>query len=68
MERVLLQATLDGLATSLTSQALEWPELRWAARDPEPAMGIIQMVLRIGYGPAGRGTPRRPAGEVLDIE
>jgi|UniRef100_A0AAU3I6T8 hypothetical protein len=68
MERVLLQATLDGLATSLTSQALEWPELRWAARDPQSAMGFIQMVLRIGYGPAVPGTPRRPVHEILDIE
>ncbi|MFJ8113873.1 hypothetical protein [Streptomyces sp. NPDC096132] len=68
MERVLLQATLDGLATSLTSQALEWPELRWTVRDPRSAMGFIQMVLRLGYGPAGPGTPRRPVHEVLDIE
>ncbi|WP_316781561.1 Acg family FMN-binding oxidoreductase [Streptomyces sasae] len=68
MERVLLQATLDGLATSLTSQALERPELRWTMRDPQSAMGYIQMVLRLGYGPAGPGTPRRPVHEVLDIE
>ncbi|MCQ9130152.1 MULTISPECIES: nitroreductase [Streptomyces] len=67
MERVLLRATLDGLATSLTSQALEWPELRWAVRDPQSAMGFVQMVLRLGYGPAGPGTPRRPVDEVLDI-
>ncbi|KQX67353.1 nitroreductase family protein [Streptomyces sp. Root1310] len=67
MERVLLQATLDGLATSLTSQALEWPELRWAVRDPQSAMGFVQMVLRLGYGPTGPGTPRRPVDEVLDI-
>ncbi|MGW7547409.1 Acg family FMN-binding oxidoreductase [Streptomyces sp. NPDC054770] len=67
MERVLLQATLDGLATSLTSQALERPELRWTVRDPQSAMGYVQMVLRLGYGPAGPGTPRRPVHEVLDI-
>jgi hypothetical protein len=67
MERVLLQATLDGLATSLTSQALEWPELRWAVRDPQSAMGFVQMVLRLGYGPAGPATPRRPVEEVLEI-
>ncbi|MEV1063622.1 nitroreductase family protein [Streptomyces sp. NPDC050263] len=67
MQRVLLQATLDGLATSLTSQALEWPELRWIVRDPQSAMGFVQMVLRLGYGPAGPGTPRRPVDDVLDI-
>ncbi|MFD7880351.1 Acg family FMN-binding oxidoreductase [Streptomyces sp. NPDC059766] len=68
LERVLLRATLDGLATSLTSHALEWPELRWTARDPESAMGFVQMVLRLGYGPSGPGTARRPVDEVLDIE
>ncbi|MER6562257.1 nitroreductase family protein [Streptomyces sp. NPDC001027] len=67
MERVLLRATLDGLATSLTSQALEWPELRWTVRDPRSAMGFVQMVLRLGYGPAGPGTPRRPVADVLEI-
>ncbi len=68
MERVLLQATLDGLSTSLTSHALERPELRWAVRDPQSAMGFVQMVQRLGYGPSGPETPRRPMHEVLDIE
>ncbi|WP_338676478.1 nitroreductase family protein [Streptomyces sp. SCSIO 30461] len=67
MERVLLQATLDGLACSLTSQALEWPELRWAVRDPISTMGHVQMVIRLGYGPAGPPTPRRPVSDVLEI-
>ncbi|MFF4232428.1 Acg family FMN-binding oxidoreductase [Streptomyces sp. NPDC001820] len=67
MERVLLQATLDGLVTSLTSHALEWPELRWAVRDPESAMSHVQMVIRLGYGPAGPATPRRPVSDVLEI-
>ncbi|MEU2266678.1 nitroreductase family protein [Streptomyces olindensis] len=68
MERVLLEAVLDGLATSLTSHALEWPELRWVVRDPQSAMGFVQMVLRLGYGKQGPGTPRRPVEDVLDIE
>ncbi|WP_240134642.1 Acg family FMN-binding oxidoreductase [Streptomyces sp. MUM 178J] len=67
MERVLLQATLDGLVASLTSQALEWPELRWAVRDPQSAMGHVHMVLRLGYGPQGPETPRRPVSEMLDV-
>ncbi|MFE3493118.1 Acg family FMN-binding oxidoreductase [Streptomyces sp. NPDC059175] len=67
MERVLLRATLDGLACSLTSQALEWPELRWVVRDPLSAMGFVQMVIRVGYGPAGHSTPRRPVRDVLEI-
>ncbi|APU38581.1 Acg family FMN-binding oxidoreductase [Streptomyces sp. TN58] len=67
LERVLLQATTDGLATSMTSQPLEWSELRWAARDPLEAMGHVQMVLRVGYGPLGPETPRRPVADVLEI-
>ncbi|MEU0397663.1 nitroreductase [Streptomyces sp. NPDC006208] len=67
MERVLLQATQDGLVASLTSQALEWPELRWAVRDPSSAVGYVHMVIRLGYGPVGPATPRRPVGEVLDV-
>lgn len=53
LERVLLQATSDGLATSLMSQPLEWPELRSFARDPNSAAGFVHMLLRLGYGPSG---------------
>ncbi|MEU8585851.1 nitroreductase [Streptomyces sp. NPDC048664] len=67
LERVWLQATVDGLVASLTSQPLEWPELRWAVRDPNSAMAHVQMVIRLGYGPTGHPTPRRPLDEVLDI-
>ncbi|MFJ3519305.1 MULTISPECIES: Acg family FMN-binding oxidoreductase [unclassified Streptomyces] len=67
LERVLLQATADGLATSMTSQPLEWPELRWTVRDPLEVMGHVQMVLRLGYGPAGPETPRRSVTDVLEI-
>lgn len=68
LERVLLEATLDGLATSLTSHPLESPELRWAVRDPRAATGFVQLVLRLGYGEQGPVTPRRPVEEVLEIE
>jgi hypothetical protein len=67
LEHVLLQATADGVVSSMTSQPLEWPELRWALRSPVTSMGHVQMVLRLGYGPHGPATPRRPASEVLDI-
>ncbi|MFJ1981063.1 Acg family FMN-binding oxidoreductase [Streptomyces albogriseolus] len=67
LERVLLEATLALLATSLTSHALETPELRLLVRDPASGTGQVQMVLRIGYGPRGPATPRRPVSDVLDI-
>ncbi|WP_420710853.1 Acg family FMN-binding oxidoreductase [Streptomyces sp. NRRL S-118] len=67
MQRVLLQATLDGLATTLNSQAVEWPALRWALRDPLSSEGHPQMVIRLGYGPEVPPTPRRPVSEVLEV-
>ncbi|MFB7507914.1 Acg family FMN-binding oxidoreductase, partial [Streptomyces broussonetiae] len=67
LERVLLRATADGLVASVISQPLEWRELRWTARDPLSAMAHVQMVLRLGYGPEGHPSPRRPVDEVLDI-
>ncbi|AZM63812.1 MULTISPECIES: Acg family FMN-binding oxidoreductase [unclassified Streptomyces] len=67
LERVLLEATLAGLATSLTSHALEEPALRPLARDPAEGVGQVHMVLRLGYGPPGPATPRRPVREVLEI-
>lgn len=67
MERVLLLATLKGLRCSFATQAVEWPDLRWALRDPVSGAGQVQMVLRLGYGPPGTPTPRRPVSEVLEI-
>lgn len=66
LERVLLEATLADLATSLTSHALENRELRLLARDPGSGTGQVQMVLRLGYGPRGPATPRRPVRDVLE--
>lgn len=67
LERVLLEATLTGLATSLTSHALESPDLRLLAREPVAGGGHVQMVLRLGYGPQGPATPRRPVRDVLEV-
>ncbi|WP_407563964.1 Acg family FMN-binding oxidoreductase [Streptomyces sp. 184] len=67
LERVLLTATRAGLAASLTSEALEWSDLRALVRDPLTDVGQVQMVLRVGYGPRGPTTPRRPLTEVMEI-
>ncbi|WP_254406994.1 nitroreductase [Streptomyces sp. GMY02] len=67
MERVLLLATLHGVSGTPATQALEHPELRWLLRDPVSGTGHVQMVLRLGYGPRGPRTPRRPVGDVLTI-
>ncbi|MCK7622229.1 nitroreductase [Streptomyces sp. RS10V-4] len=67
LQRVLLLATREGLASSFATQPLEWPDLRWLLRDPRTGTGYVQMVLRLGYGPQGPHTPRRPVAEVLTI-
>ncbi|MDX3727275.1 Acg family FMN-binding oxidoreductase [Streptomyces caniscabiei] len=67
LEHVLLEATTAGLASSLTSHPLENADLRTLARDPVSGRGHVQMVLRLGYGPNGPTTPRRPVRDVLDI-
>ncbi|MFX4290952.1 nitroreductase [Streptomyces bohaiensis] len=67
LERVLLEATRHGLRASFATQALEWPELRWLLRDPQSGPGHVHMVLRLGYGPPGTPTPRRPLREVLAV-
>ena len=68
MERVLLLATREGLSSSFVTQPLEWTDLRWPLRDPMTGTGYTQVLLRLGYGPNGPSTPRRPVSEVLDIE
>ncbi|MFD5538734.1 Acg family FMN-binding oxidoreductase [Streptomyces sp. NPDC127079] len=67
LERVLLTATDGGLVASMVSQTLEWPELRRVTRDPGSGMAHVQMVIRLGYGPLGHPSPRRPVAEVLDV-
>ncbi|MFI0724137.1 Acg family FMN-binding oxidoreductase [Streptomyces sp. NPDC021224] len=67
LERALLVATAHGVRASLFSQAVEWPDLRWALRDPREEYVHVQMVMRFGYGPEGPATPRRPVTDVLGI-
>lgn len=66
LENVLLTGTARRLRASLLHQALEWPDIRWALRDPREGPGHVQMLVRLGYGPEGAASPRRPVAEVLD--
>jgi hypothetical protein len=61
LERVLLVATTHGVRASLLHQALEWPDLREGLLPDEGPLGHAQMLIRLGYGPAGPSTPRRCA-------
>jgi hypothetical protein len=49
---------------ALLYQALERDDLRWLLGDPSMSgENEPQMLLRIGYGPQGPATPRRPADD-----
>ena len=65
LERVLLEATKAGVATSLLNQAIEHHQLRWLVRDPLGATARPQAVIRLGYGPGVPPTPRRPLRAAL---
>jgi hypothetical protein len=64
LQRVLLTATWQNLATTPVSQPVEVPAVRRQLSDP--ARGVwAQMILRIGYGRPAATTPRRPLSDVL---
>ncbi|WP_330302107.1 MULTISPECIES: Acg family FMN-binding oxidoreductase [unclassified Streptomyces] len=66
LERVLLVATAHGVRTSLLHQALEWADLRDELRSATSPFDHVQMLIRLGYGPEGPPTPRRPPRLFLD--
>jgi len=65
LQRVLLLATARGIAVGPLTQALETADA-WLVRDPGSGIEQPQMVLRFGYGPPARPTPRRPVCDVIE--
>jgi nitroreductase len=65
LQRVLLAATLRGIAASPLTQPLETPDA-WLVRDPRSGFEYPQMILRFGYGLPVPHSPRRPVSEVLN--
>lgn len=64
LQRVLLTATAEGLATSFLSQPFETPHTRDALGRIFDGLGQPHSLLRIGYGYPTRMTSRRPVGDV----
>ncbi|MDQ1661651.1 MAG: hypothetical protein QOJ68_1631 [Blastococcus sp.] len=66
--RLLLRATVAGLAASPLTQALDWPATRTQLRSRLSLVGHPQMLLRLGYSDSatsGAVSGRRPVSEVL---
>jgi hypothetical protein len=66
LQRVLLEATLDGVQASFRNEPLEMLGHRWRVRDATTGFGHPQMVMRLGYGDPRVSAPRRPVDEVLE--
>jgi hypothetical protein len=64
LQRVLLTATWQDLATTPISQPVEVAPVRRLLIDPSSGL-TAQMVLRVGYGRAVGRSPRRPLSDVL---
>jgi len=63
--RVLLRAQTEGVSASFLNQPIEVPEPRPQLRDVIGRTVFPQLLLRMGYGPDVRPTPRRTVKEVL---
>jgi nitroreductase len=69
--RLLLEATVEGLAASPLTQALDWAATRQRLRERLSLVGHPQMLLRMGYPTTSEGgTPsgRRPIDDVLRFQ
>jgi len=62
---VLLRGRAEEVWASFLNQPIEVAELRPRLRDLIGKPGFPQLLLRMGYGPEVKPTPRRTAGEVL---
>ncbi len=65
LARVLLRARTDDVWASFLNQPIEVEELRPRLREALDTTGHPQVILRMGYGPEVRPTPRRTVEEVL---
>jgi hypothetical protein len=64
LDRVLLTARADDIQASFLNQPIEVPALRNDVATMVET-GVPQIILRMGYGPPARPTPRRPVHDVL---
>jgi hypothetical protein len=65
LERIMLVARSENVWISFLNQPIEVPALRTKMLELLGVNGFPQLLLRLGYGPDVKPTPRRTAGEVL---
>jgi nitroreductase len=65
LAKILLMITHHGLSASFLNQPIEVSDLRPALKLKLGTDGHPQILLRIGYGPEVKPTPRRPIEEII---
>jgi hypothetical protein len=65
LQRVLLTAARNGLATSLLYQPIDLHDVEQQDTRRWPWPGFPQMIIRFGFGPPGPGSPRRRVDDIL---
>jgi nitroreductase len=65
--RVLLTASAEGVSAAFFNQPLQIAGLRAAVREVTGAKGFPQLMLRLGYGPVVKPTPRRNVSEMVFV-
>jgi len=68
LESIVLRAQAEGVSSSFLSQPIEVPKLRVRLIEALGLNGQPQIVLRMGYGPPARETPRRPLEDFLIVD
>ena len=66
LQRILLTATVHGVATSLLYQPMELHDMRQQEDGWWPWPECPQIIIRFGYGAPGPETPRRRVEDILD--
>ncbi|MCS7047729.1 MAG: nitroreductase [Verrucomicrobiae bacterium] len=66
LQAALLQARVHGLSAAYHNQAIEVAPFRQRLAQILRRPGLPQLLLRFGYAPEGRPTPRRPVRDVLE--
>jgi len=66
LQRVLLTATVHGVAASFLYQPMELHDMRPPQDGWWPGPECPQIIIRFGYGPPGAETPRRRVEDILD--
>lgn len=65
LQAIALRGCLEGIWVAFLNQPIEVSALREHLRKEFDTAGYPQLLIRMGYGPAGGHTPRRPVEEVL---